>query len=144
MARLIEVGRSMPVGALIAAVRLPAGQALAKVDPGRPDLEAGATGVERVVDVEVRFEMLTDHVAAFSRRRSAPDPISATLAPQGRGSTSTEYGPVLDPMEAREGTLAGASSKHAEPEVGGAGEKVERETGFEPATFCLGSRHSAS
>ena len=23
-------------------------------------------------------------------------------------------------------------------------EKVERETGFEPATFCLGSRHSAS
>jgi hypothetical protein len=24
------------------------------------------------------------------------------------------------------------------------GGKVERETGFEPATFCLGSRHSAS
>ena len=23
-------------------------------------------------------------------------------------------------------------------------EEVERETGFEPATFCLGSRHSAS
>jgi hypothetical protein len=22
--------------------------------------------------------------------------------------------------------------------------KVERETGFEPATFCLGSRHSAN
>src|SRR5690242_17951111 len=24
------------------------------------------------------------------------------------------------------------------------GREVERETGFEPATFCLGSRHSAS
>jgi hypothetical protein len=50
---------------------------------------------------------------------------------------------VLLPVEADYQTIIDVDERGITPSID-PGRGVERETGFEPATFCLGSRHSAN
>ena len=71
------------------------------------------------------------YIAAL--RDTPPHHIDPTIAPAALGALAASAAGVTRTLQAATALLDDV-----------VGRVLERETGFEPATFCLGSRHSAS